>query len=225
MNKSIYRVQITSGFVKINSPTATYLLALAIAGILSMISAHTIQAVSFPSNPSSVQDCDTVVSQNAESLYQWYTTRGNWIDRRYEYLTEECWQEYEYQSEDAKSIYDSDIQFATAVLAGALAGCERLAAACFAAAVVEPGPGLDALCAARVAGCVSVAWAVWYVEADKALIEFRNSMDTAYRTRDQCTERTDALKNEMHENHDNDYFGRWTQLQNEYQACVARVME
>ncbi|GEM_PF-957593 len=225
MKKSIYRVQVTSGFVKVNSPSVTYLLALAFAGILSMISAATIQAVSFPTNPSSEQDCDTVLSENAGALYHWYTSRGNWIDRRYEYLTDECWNEYEYQSEDAKSMYDADLQAATAVLLGALAVCERVAAACFAAAVVEPGPALDAMCAARVAACVSVAWAAWYVDADKALIEFRNAMDTAYRTRDQCTERTDALRNEMHENHDSDYFDRWSRLQREHQACVANVTQ
>jgi len=181
--------------------------------------------LSFPTNPSSAQDCDTVLSENAGALYQWYTARGNWIDRRYEYLTDECWEEYEYQSEDAKSTYDADLQVATAGLLGVLAGCERLAAACFTAAVVEPGPALDAICAARVAACVSVAWAARYVAADTALVEFRNAMDTAYRTRDICTDRTDLLLNSMHESHDSDYFNRWSQLQDEHQACVARVME
>jgi hypothetical protein len=225
MKESMFRVQVLLRFVKKNNPSVVFMFTLAFVGILSMMSAHSIQASSFPSNPSSEQDCDTVLSENAGALYHWYTSRGNWIDRKYEFLTDECWEEYEYQSEDAKSTYDADLQVATAGLLGALAGCERLAAACFAAAVVEPGPALDAMCAGRVAACVSVAWAAWYVAADMALVEFRNAMDTAYRTRDICTDRTDLLLNSMRESHDSDYFNRWSQLQNEYQACVARVME
>ena len=225
MKKSTYRVQVLSGFVKVNIPSVVFRGTLVFVGILSMISDHAVQAASFPSNPSSEKDCDTVLSENAGALYHWYTSRGNWIDRKYEYLTDECWEEYEYQSEDAKSTYDADLQVATAGLLGALAGCERLAAACFAAAVVEPGPALDAMCAARVAACVSVAWAGWYVAADMAYVEFRNAMDTAYRTRDLCTDRTDLLISSMRERHDSDYFNRWSQLQNEHQACFARVME
>ena len=226
MKKSISWVQSVVGNMKTLRPFSFSWVALLVLSFVSTPSMNDIQAAVFPSNPSSEEDCATVLSANAESLYTWYTSRGAWIDRRHEYMTEECWQEYEYQSEEAKSTYDADLQVATVGLLGALAACERgVAAACFAAAVVEPGPALDAMCAAKVAACVSVAWATWYVAADMALIEFRNAMDTAYRTRDLCTDRTDALRNAMSEKHDSDYLTRWLQLQNEYQACVANVIK